>query len=75
MTHHETALHHLDRTRIHTVWDASLPPQLTVAPGDTVVFETLDASYGQAAGRVQTGEQPDLTPQFAALIAASVYPE
>ena len=49
-------VHSLGREAIHTVWDASLPPALTVRPGDTVVLETLDASYGSVARRVAAGE-------------------
>ena len=31
----------------HFGWDNSNPPVLTVAPGDSVEFETIDASGGQ----------------------------
>jgi len=31
----------------HPKFDRSLPPVMTLAPGDEVVFETLDACYGQ----------------------------
>ncbi len=31
----------------HSVWDRSLPPRLTIAPGDQVHFRCLDASGGQ----------------------------
>jgi acetamidase/formamidase len=41
------ARHHLDDTQPHAFWDNSLPPRIQVAPGDTVVFETLEASAGQ----------------------------
>lgn len=64
--------HHLGREAIHTFWDNALPPALTVRPGDTVVFETLDASYGRAARQVQ--EQPgELDPALVSLIAAGSY--
>ncbi len=64
--------HHLGREAIHMYWDHALPPALTVAPGDTVVFDTLDASYGRAARQVQ--EQPgDLDPALVSLIAAGSY--
>lgn len=39
--------HHLDDTQPHAFWDNSYPPRLTVRPGDTVVFETLEASAKQ----------------------------
>jgi len=31
---------------LHRAWDNSLPPSLTVDPGDTVVFATVDAADG-----------------------------
>lgn len=39
--------HRLDDSRPHAFWDNSLPPRLRIRPGDTVVFETLEASAGQ----------------------------
>lgn len=59
---------------IHTVWDATLPPHLRVEPGDTLVLETLDASYGEIARQVQQGVFPDLAPDLTALIIQSAYP-
>ncbi len=41
------ATHHLDDTQPHPFWDNSLPPRVRIQPGDTVVFETLEASAGQ----------------------------
>ena len=41
------ATHHLDDTQPHAFWDNSYPPRLRIRPGDTVVFETLEASAGQ----------------------------
>lgn len=41
------ATHHLDDSQPHAFWDNSHPPRLTIEPGDTVVFETLEASAGQ----------------------------
>ena len=69
--------HRLGRESIHTVWDASLPPALRVQPGDTVVLDTLDASYGSVARRVQAGELPlpgHLGPDLLGVISAGVYP-
>ena len=39
--------HLLDSHGAHPFWDNALPPRLHVAPGDTVVVETTDASGGQ----------------------------
>lgn len=41
------ATHHLDDTQPHAFWDNTLAPRVRVQPGDTVVFETLEASAGQ----------------------------
>src|SRR6266540_7454251 len=41
-----TRTHTLTRERVHHAWDNSLPPLLTIDSGDTVVFETRDASDG-----------------------------
>lgn len=41
------ATHHLDDTQPHAFWDNSHPPRLRIQSGDTVVFETLEASAGQ----------------------------
>lgn len=68
-------VHTLDRRSIHTVWDATLPPVLRIQPGDTVVLDTLDASYGGVARRVQAGGHPELPPELAALIVAGAYLE
>ena len=38
--------HRLDRSQAHYEWNNSLPPRLTIAPGDTVSFETRDAADG-----------------------------
>lgn len=39
-------LHHLSAEQIHQQWDNSLPPVLTIDPGDTVVLDTREASNG-----------------------------
>jgi len=41
------ATHRLDDTAPHACWDNSLAPRLEIRSGDTVVFETLEASAGQ----------------------------
>ena len=38
---------HLKRTQTHNVWDRSIAPALTVAPGETVTVELQNASGGQ----------------------------
>lgn len=41
------ATYHLDDKTPHAFWDKTWPPRITIAPGDTVVFEALEASAGQ----------------------------
>jgi len=41
------AKHTIHKDHIHHGWDNSFKPRLTIAPGETVQFETLDASSGQ----------------------------
>ncbi len=39
--------HHIGSDRLHYGWDRSIAPVLTAAPGDTVVFDAVDAGGGQ----------------------------
>ena len=41
------ATHFLDDTQPHAFWDNTHPPRLRIQSGDTVVFETLEASANQ----------------------------
>jgi len=41
------ATYHLDDSQPHAFWDNSHPPRLRIEPGDTVVFEVLEASANQ----------------------------
>ena len=41
------AKYHLDDTQPHAFWDNSYPARVRIKPGDTVVFETLEASACQ----------------------------
>jgi acetamidase/formamidase len=41
------ATHYLDDTQPHAFWDNTHPARLRIQSGDTVVFETLEASAGQ----------------------------
>ncbi len=61
------ATHHLDDTQPHAFWDNTLPPRVHIQPGDTVVFETLEASARQV--------QPDSTSEaLRALDFAFIHP-
>ena len=41
------ATHHLDDQQPHAFWDNAHPPRVRIKPGDTVVFETQEASANQ----------------------------
>lgn len=62
----------LGREVIHTVWDRDLSPALRIEPGETIEFETLDASFGHAARRVAEGGQP-IAPDLAEVITRGRY--
>jgi acetamidase/formamidase len=49
-------MHHLDDLKPHAFWDHSHPPRVRIASGDTVVFETLEASARQITP-ASTGER------------------
>ena len=53
------ATYRLDDGSPHAFWDNTLPPRLTVKPGDTVIFETLEASAGQITARIESGRARD----------------
>jgi acetamidase/formamidase len=46
----------LTRERVHHAWDNSIPPLLTIDSGDTVVFETRDASDGLITPRTSVDD-------------------
>jgi acetamidase/formamidase len=70
-------MHRLGREAIHTYWDNALPPRLTVEPGDTVVFETLEPSQGGVARDIASGQWPVPTadPDLVAVVVSSTSPE
>ncbi|KAI5115174.1 hypothetical protein M0805_002283 [Coniferiporia weirii] len=41
------SIHSVSRSQNHLAWDNSIPPVQTIASGDTVTFDCLDASNGQ----------------------------
>jgi len=71
--------HRIGDEAIHTYFDNSLAPALTIRAGDTVVFDTREPSYGGIARDLATTpevpDDGDLTPDLAALIVASAYPK
>ena len=45
--HHHHHQHTIHREHIHHGWNNALTPALRIAPGESIQFETLDASSGQ----------------------------
>ncbi|AZI45012.1 formamidase (plasmid) [Deinococcus psychrotolerans] len=66
--------HLLGTDSFHTVWSRDLAPALRVAPGDTITFQTLDASYGAVARQVAAGSL-DCPEALRETVLQSVYPE
>lgn len=65
----------LGREAIHTFWDNTLPPQLTVRPGETVTFETLEASYGARARDLPDRVSAEFADDLVDLIGRGAYAE
>ena len=51
---------HFKRTETHTAWDRELPPIATIAPGDEVTVETVEASGGQLTAGSTAADVPGL---------------
>ena len=66
---------HVGIEHIHTYWSNEIEPVLWVEPGETVVFETLDSSYGRMAREVAALAQPGIDPELVSFIASRAYPE
>jgi acetamidase/formamidase len=52
--------HTIHRDHSHFGWDNSFQPKLTIAPGESVEFETVDASGGQLSPKSGLGDVADL---------------
>lgn len=70
-----TTTHRLSTDHIHTYWSNALYPALTVAPGDTVIIETLEASDGHVSRNVHSLAQPGLDPALVEIIAGDAHPQ
>ena len=55
-----TAQHTIHSAHSHLGWDNSFAPVMTVAPGDVVEFETVDASSGQLTPTSTAGDVASL---------------
>ncbi|HEX9134438.1 MAG TPA: acetamidase/formamidase family protein [Ktedonobacteraceae bacterium] len=69
------ATHHLDDTQPHAFWDNSHPARLRIQPGDTVVFETLEASAGQVGPDSPSAVVANLNFDFIHPLTGPVYVE
>lgn len=57
------ATYHLDDSAPHACWDRELPPRVTIAPGDEVVFETLEGT-GQVTPDSDSALLANLRPEL-----------
>jgi acetamidase/formamidase len=55
------ATHHLDDKQPHAFWDNSYPERIRIKSGDTVVFETLEASANQVTPTSSTDAVANLS--------------
>lgn len=53
--------HMIHRDCIHHGWDNSFKPRITITPGETVEFETLDASSGQLSKTSTAAERSSIS--------------
>jgi acetamidase/formamidase len=58
----ETSVHHfgLETGQVRGCWNRDFPPVLTIDPGDTVIYSTLDAGWGYV-GRIRGYPVVELT--------------
>lgn len=47
--------HTIHRHQCHFAWDKTIEPVLTVAPGETIIFDVMDASAGQVTPESRAG--------------------
>lgn len=47
--------HTIHRHQCHFAWDKTIEPVLTVAPGETIIFDVMDASAGQVTPETSAG--------------------
>lgn len=69
------ATHHLDDSQPHAFWDNSLAPRVRIEPGDTVVFETLEASANQITPSSNSQAVADLDFSYIHPLTGPVYVE
>jgi acetamidase/formamidase len=67
--------HTIHKDHIHHGWDNSFKPRLTIAPGETVQFETLDASSGQLSRNSTAADVAKLNLAFVNPVTGPVFIE
>jgi acetamidase/formamidase len=60
--------HHLSRGDFHGEWDPALEPRIVIESGDTVVFETRDASNGKVRDRMTPAALDTLPAELRAMV-------
>ena len=53
----------LERATLHGHFSVELPPVLTIEPGDTVRFSTLDAGWGLEAQHLDGSDRREFAPR------------
>ena len=64
---------HVRRDQWHLAWDKTVPPIATVAPGDIVSFDALDASNGQITATSMTDSLATLAFDQVDQVAGPIY--
>jgi len=70
---HSHAKHTIHRDHIHHGWNNAFKPVLTVAPGETIHFETKDASSGQLSKTSTAAELAKLDLAFVNPVTGPVF--
>src|SRR5260370_41973738 len=70
---HSHAKHTIHRDHIHHGWNNAFPPRLTIAPGETIHFETKDASSGQLSRTSTAADVAKLDLAFVNPVTAPVF--
>lgn len=65
--------HTIHKDHIHHGWNNAFPPRLTIAPGASVQFETLDASSGQLSRNSVAADLTKLDLGFVNPVTGPVY--
>jgi acetamidase/formamidase len=71
--HDRNTAHTIHRHQQHLSWDNARLPAITIAPGDCVEFQDLDAMGGQLTAQSTVGELSMLDPNVVNPIAGPVY--